>query len=168
MHQDMKEATDFLLDSNSGQIACRVLTKKNYEKDITIRSYKNGHKTEIDKLKEGYAKYYFYAWKTDTKILDYVILDIDVFRKYLDNPIRIVDNGDNTGFNVYPLKSIEDCILFQYEETYELIDYFHKVIGKKILYESHMRAGKLYIESHLPTMIFITKEQIDELNKLLN
>jgi len=60
--KDMKEATDLVLTISSGDIAVRIRRKKFTEKaeqfgfDWSIRCRSNGHKTEIHKLKEGFAR----------------------------------------------------------------------------------------------------------------
>lgn len=68
--RDMEEATDLVLEIIGGTMAVRIRRKRYYHFfDWTIR-YKIGNnniKTEIHKLREGFADWYFYGYSADDK-----------------------------------------------------------------------------------------------------
>lgn len=80
--QDNKEATDFIISLKGSTIAARIRRPDCKFRDLTIRSRRdNGMKTELAKIREGYASRYFYAW-TDSNftIIAWMLLDIDKAR----------------------------------------------------------------------------------------
>lgn len=71
--QDMEEATDLILFVEGGTMAVRVRRHKYWTKNnddpewsVRFRSRQN-KKTEIDKLREGLADWYFFAYSQDDK-----------------------------------------------------------------------------------------------------
>ena len=81
--------------------------------DLTIRSQsENNCKTEIDKITEGKAQVYFYAYenKERTKLEQINICDVDIIRelykrkKYKDRS----NKDDNTKFITFDFKDIRD------------------------------------------------------------
>lgn len=119
LKEDTEQGFDAVLSFPDVKIPIRI-RKHEYLKymDLTIRSKsKYNNKTEIDKLKEGFGDYYFYAWTDETKtskgnnnILTYMILDLSVFRNtVLENPsIKDKPNFDGTCFNTYTMKQLQD------------------------------------------------------------
>ena len=104
--QDTQQATDIVVATSVGTIAVRVRTyrstiAKGY-RDFTIRTRSClGNRTEIDKLREGFAKWYIYAWEDDSgKIDQYILVDMDIVRdqRLLDVARRDISNGDGTMF----------------------------------------------------------------------
>ena len=102
--QDTKEATDLVIDVIGGTVAVRTrrhATDKGY-RDFTIRCRSTwGQKTEIDKLREGYAKWYLYAWEQRDGGYEYILLDMDRVRDsgLLDGRKQVIINRDGrTGF----------------------------------------------------------------------
>jgi len=89
--RDMEEATDLILSVSSGDIAVRIRRNENYleslkpnrQLDWSVRVKNNGHKTEIDKLQEGFARWYFMGWSLDDKaeLADWYLIDMDKIRK---------------------------------------------------------------------------------------
>jgi hypothetical protein len=111
--EDMERNTDLLIfEYNSLRIALRVRDANIKYRDVTIRSYNKGYKTEVDKIKEGFGDYMLYCWGSLDKdkvptISDYLLFDLDCFRKlndyfYMDNK----DNKDGTKFNIYSTPKI--------------------------------------------------------------
>jgi hypothetical protein len=99
--QDVKFATDFLVFSiNPFKIACRLRTYKfiNFKDEFTIRcSLYSGNKTELDKIREGFADYIFYGFvdEKEEKIVSYFIGDLNVFRDYEGGiDVRVFQNTD--------------------------------------------------------------------------
>ena len=104
--KDLSEATDFEIDNiNNMTVASRIRRNEYYNNtqyryEFTIR-YKlhSGNITEIDKIKQGYAKFLFYGFlnNDETEIIQWVIMDLDYFRRGISNgvkPINIMINKD--------------------------------------------------------------------------
>jgi len=113
--EDMKQSTDLKVTVAAGDVAVRVrrynpqFCDKKYH-DLTIRAYNNGHKTELDKLRAGFAQWYLYAW-TDNQggFDDWILVSIDKMREagLLDNNRKVKMNKDNrTGFVAYSLSEL--------------------------------------------------------------
>jgi hypothetical protein len=88
-------------------------------RDFTIRTKsKNGYKCEADKLIEGYGQVYFYGWmdSTETRLVDWIIVDIDKIRNKIQENGRYYDNIDNTGFKAYPVNWLQqnNALIRQY------------------------------------------------------
>lgn len=117
--RDMEEATDLVLKIAGGTMAVRIRRKqyKNYM-DWTIR-YKIGNndiKTEIHKLKEGFADWYFYGYSADdvNKLDFWCLIDLyrireeEVLDKDWSHTLR--HNTDNrTSFISIPIKELFDA-----------------------------------------------------------
>jgi hypothetical protein len=108
--EDMERNTDLLIyEYNSLRIALRVRNIENCKwRDITIRSYNKGYKTELDKINEGFGDYMLYCWGLIDKnnqpiIKDYLLFDLDLFRQRHDYFLEESDkpNKDGTKFNIY-------------------------------------------------------------------
>ena len=90
---DKEQGTDFLVFSIKPiKVGIRLRTynyylKPEYRRQFTIR-YKlaSGNKTEYQKIKEGLVDYILYGFvnEDETKIIQYFIGDLDVFRDYED------------------------------------------------------------------------------------
>lgn len=111
--EDMKQATDFVLEiSGGGTVAVRVRRGGKFYGDITIRSVARGAKTEIHKLREGWAKYYLYCWTDTAGTIDkWVLFDLDKAREaglfIQEWPYK--PNGDGTGFIKIPILNLVSC-----------------------------------------------------------
>jgi len=57
--KDMGECTDIIIKSASKNVSVRLRRRNCSFRDLTIRAYNKGYKTEIDKIKEGYGDWYF-------------------------------------------------------------------------------------------------------------
>jgi hypothetical protein len=80
-------------------------------RDFTIRTKsKNGYKCEYDKLIQGCGQVYFYGWMdiTETKIIDWIIVDIDKIRNKIEENGKYYDNIDNTGFKAYQIDWLKE------------------------------------------------------------
>ncbi len=90
--EDTKQATDLILNLDGGQMAWRMRHIdyalgneargiRPYGYQWSVRQYCRGHKTEIDKLREGFARWYFFGYgDDDKKIPAYFIIDLDEVR----------------------------------------------------------------------------------------
>jgi len=106
---DMKHATDLDVQILGGRVAVRIRRDIRY-RDLTIRAVNNGKKTEIHKLREGYGDWYLYAWTTENRVSDWILVDISVMR--LNNCFTetrpIIMNKDGcTGFVTYSIGELQ-------------------------------------------------------------
>jgi hypothetical protein len=80
--QDMKQATDFVMNVRGGKVAVRIRrdVASSY-RDLTIRSRRpNGTETELQKIKNGFADFYLYLWTMNDEIIDWWLVDIGKMR----------------------------------------------------------------------------------------
>lgn len=138
IERDMKEATDLVLKLSGGDIAVRVRGHKylyphpyNTEPlsfDWSVRfKARYGHRTEIDKLREGFAKWYFFAManEDETDIFDYALLDLDKIRSegILDQADRwmVHPNYDGSSGGYYPMRDLLDlgCVVYHKNIMYD-------------------------------------------------
>ena len=124
--EDMKQATDMVVEVNVGAIAVRVRRIKfnNPYDDVTIRSYSRGNKTEIHKIKEGWGSWYLYAWD---RCNNWVFYDIDRLRDsgLLEDEIKQIPNGDGTRFHSISVKTLDkhEVIVDCSENIREYLDF---------------------------------------------
>jgi len=79
--QDATEATDMVVTVTGGTVAVRIRRDECRWRDLTLRSWRaSGHTTELAKVKAGFAKWYLYAWTTQGRITEWVLVDMDVAR----------------------------------------------------------------------------------------
>lgn len=67
---------------------------------------------ELDKLKSGMGNCYFYGWlnPAQTRIVDYILVDMNAFRPWLDTGYDERPNrGDGTWARYYSIKRIRDA-----------------------------------------------------------
>jgi len=123
LKQDQQEGFDLVLSFASGNIAVRLRKNKYFftYRDFTVRYQSNNPnaKTEIHKIIEGCADYYFYGWESQdgTRVEYYMILGLDMFRIALidDPPREPIKNYDGTSFLHYDLPWLvrNDVILYK-------------------------------------------------------
>jgi hypothetical protein len=115
--EDNKRATDFTVKLVGGSIAVRLRRAECRFRDLTIRARRdNGVKTELAKIKEGYASRYFYGWVDDKhNISEWMLVDLDKVRsaRLLDREWALIPNGDGTYFIAIPFTvlSKSDCLI---------------------------------------------------------
>jgi hypothetical protein len=116
--EDKENATDYKITLETGNIACRVRRPSCKYRDLTIRATRtSGSKTELEKIKEGYARWYLYAWAKDNVTFDaWIFVDLDKLRKsdLLSKEHQIISNPDGeTGFVALSLNDLflNDCII---------------------------------------------------------
>jgi len=83
---DRQEATDYVIELTGGKVGCRIRRCEYYRRfaDFTLRSSRpSGQKTEIEKLREGWGDWYLYGWECDGSLIDWKLIDLDVFRQTL-------------------------------------------------------------------------------------
>lgn len=118
---DMKYATDMIVEVNNGHVAVRIRRSVYSYRDLTIRSYKNGYKTELDKLKEGYADWYLYAWenKTQSGLAEYILIDLEIARPLFFMDLQEKTNNDGTKFVIIPIPYLKQ---FEAIKAHEILE----------------------------------------------
>jgi len=125
--QDMEQATDLVLEIIGGTMAVRVRRRKyldnakDFGLDWSIRYRNAGHKTEIHKLREGFADWYFYGYSANDidAIAYWALIDLEMVRaagmlaKENSYKWSMHDNGDGTAGMYIPIIELEKagCIM---------------------------------------------------------
>jgi hypothetical protein len=112
--EDTKRATDMVVEVAGGTVAVRVRDWVRDFRDWTIRTRRrSGARTEMAKLKEGFANWYLYGWcKPDGRIGDYVLIDLAAVRTHglLDIPRREQSaDGWQTAFVAIPVPELRNA-----------------------------------------------------------
>ncbi|HYT43386.1 MAG TPA: hypothetical protein VEP90_13695, partial [Methylomirabilota bacterium] len=85
VEEDNKHATDYVVTMGRGSIAVRLRRPFYDQRDLTIRSRRDNGiktiKTELAKIKEGYAFRYFYGWTDKNIIPEWMLVDLDKLRQ---------------------------------------------------------------------------------------
>ena len=106
---DLEHATDLEVHVTGGNIAVRIRRDIPW-RDLTIRAKNGNARTEIHKLKDGYADWYLYAWTTANNISDWLLIDLNVMRSKgcFDESRPVTMNKDGyTAFVKYSLPELE-------------------------------------------------------------
>lgn len=118
--EDMTQAFDLKITTQRGRVAVRIRRASSQYRDLTIRAYNKGYKTEIHKLREGFGDWYLYAWEGDNKISEYALIDINKARHIFENDRDLIPNKDGgaTGFFAYSFDELIKCgALTAYERS---------------------------------------------------
>jgi hypothetical protein len=125
---DIHKATDFTVKVETGDIACRI-RRSRYLKDfgdITIRySRPSGTPTEYEKIRKGFAKWFFYGWADENdKITAWIFVDLDKLRAsgLLENRTPVF-NKDGTSFVAIPITDLEKngCIKAEFRDGIKIV-----------------------------------------------
>lgn len=90
--KDTKQATDYVLIVSSGAIGCRIRNGRwvfNKYHEFTVRASRpSGAITELEKIRTGYPRWYFYGWADGSLMPYWIFVDVDIFRSsgQIDNP----------------------------------------------------------------------------------
>ena len=119
---DTQRATDLRWLNTSGaqsaRVACRLRDHSYfllYPNEFTIRSYSNGHPTEMDKIMSGHGTHFLYGFRTQDgqHIAAWSFLDLFVFRGWFFKAQQrfllgrsqqmwsVKDNDDGTRFHAF-------------------------------------------------------------------
>jgi hypothetical protein len=116
--EDQQYNADYVLTVSSGKIACRIRRPSCKYRDFTIRAWRKlGTKTELQKIKEGFGKWYLYAWAKNNYVFDdWMLIDLDKFRAsgLLNTSRDLTQNPDGTtGFIHFNLSELYlgNCIV---------------------------------------------------------
>lgn len=132
--EDTKQSTDMVIEmDNKATIAVRIRRSSSRFRDFTIRAQaKHGGKTELAKLREGWADWYIYAWENDSHAInEFVLINLPQLRKanglsdYHLSPFK--SNGDGTGFRSLTIQQLKRfnaliagrVLISGYWETYQ-------------------------------------------------
>jgi hypothetical protein len=121
-YEDGNLSFDLAFDLNF-TVSVRI-RKFNYIKyfDLTIRSKsKNNGYTEVDKIKDGLAQIYFYAYmdSNETELIKVRIVNVDSIRKLIkDQKYEKRINNDNTEFLAFKFKDIhlENGAIYKFDK----------------------------------------------------
>lgn len=135
--KDTQEATDMVVKIDGGDVALRVREPSCIYRDLTIRTRsKNGGKTEIHKLHEGFGDWYLYGWGDGREtVKEYILVDLNRVRKFelFRVPRRENYNHDGTKFISIPIGELQmcGCLVSSHlsSDTQDLVD---KYISNKI------------------------------------
>ena len=114
--EDRTQATDGVLQTDRGDIGMRFRRETDF-RDFTLRlSRPEGIKTEVEKVREGWPRWYLYGWTDRETIREWVFIDMDTFRKFVnlsDAALapRVKRNRDETEFVFWTLEEIRPAIL---------------------------------------------------------
>ena len=100
--EDMSRSTDLVMTVEGGNVAVRVRRQKYHStfRDLTIRAWRSsGVKTELQKIIDGFGRWYLYAWADDNGIIDWLLVDLNKLRgsDLFDRPY-IINKDNTTGF----------------------------------------------------------------------
>ena len=120
--KDKKQATDFVVIIDGGEISVRIRRDNCKFRDLTIRSVNKGMKTEIHKIMEGFSRYYLYCWTKQKRITEWIFVDLDKFREsgLLESPRSDINNFDGTLFKAYSIQELHqnDCLIAKQLENF--------------------------------------------------
>ena len=107
---DKKHSTDLKIRVSSGDVAVRIRRSYQQFRDLTIRAKNGNSKTEIHKLRDGYADWYLYLWTDSGGICDWILVDIQKMRDSgmlsEARPVKINNDG-YTGFYAYSILELQ-------------------------------------------------------------
>lgn len=91
--RDRTEAIDYEIKVPTGDIACRIRRAEHcYSRDLTVTTLRpSGAIPEVQKILQGCARWYLYAWAHQGCFLDWMFVDLDVVRReeLLEGAIRM-------------------------------------------------------------------------------
>lgn len=129
--EDTKQATDLVVESTAGAVALRIRDSSCKYRDLTLRSARKrpdgslNRNVELKKIRDGRARWYFYAWTTAPtgRIGDYLLIDLDRLRAsgLLDGDRPEKLNEDKVTFfvkiTVEEMRAVPGCLLVDNVKT---------------------------------------------------
>lgn len=119
---DRKRATDMMVKIVGGSVAVRIRRPHYTFRDLTIRAARsNGVKTELDKIREGFADWYLYAWANGNGTFEeYMLLDVHKLRAsgLLENrPLKWNRDGQTAFISIGKIELyLNDCMVAHSED----------------------------------------------------
>jgi hypothetical protein len=131
---DTKQAADLVVvRAKNLTIAARIrranyYQNRNYRYQFTVRSFNNGHKTELQKITDGWGDWMLYGFaasddENETEIAHWRLLDLDVFRASCIRKtytVRRGDNGDGTAFVAFDIPSFPSDLVIATSEDIDV------------------------------------------------
>jgi hypothetical protein len=117
LDDDTNKATDMVVSVTGGDVAVRVRRDKTVFRDLTLRSWRAfGVKTELQKIRDGFADWYLYAWTDGGVITEWILVSLEKLREsgILDMEHEEIVNVDGeTSFVVIPIGELRqyNCII---------------------------------------------------------
>jgi CRISPR/Cas system CSM-associated protein Csm4 (group 5 of RAMP superfamily) len=113
---DSKKATDFVVRVVGGDIAVRIRRASQKHRDLTIRSYNNGYRTELQKIKEGFGRFYLYCWENEkNELAEWMLVDLNLLRTSgaLENRHEFINEDRITRFIAIPTNYLKstNCLV---------------------------------------------------------
>lgn len=180
---DNKNATDYIITIESGgKIACRV-RREHFEKypDFTIRFKRiSGVVTEYEKLKNSAdkARWYLFCWthkRNINKIVSYIIIDLDVFKKTGFFNIKLaptINDDGKSSFVFVPVKFLKykNVIISSNNVDMDKLDddlicVYDDLISNKIFTQQSEASLKNIIKKNIIDCNFFYKENYKEIIK---
>lgn len=117
---DRKHATDLVVTVKGGDVAVRVRRGNCKYRDLTLRAMRDSHvPTELQKIKDGYARWYLYGWIKHDELDEWMLIDLDKLRSSgLLEQQRIISNYDGTHFIALSRVALRDCIIVERRVMY--------------------------------------------------
>lgn len=110
---DIKHSTDLKIKITSGDVAVRIRRANKDFRDLTIRAKNGNSKTEIHKIREGFADWYLYLWTNDlNRVCDWILVNVGIMRScdMFSDKRKIIMNKDGyTGFVAYSINELDKC-----------------------------------------------------------
>lgn len=110
--KDTMQATDYVIQTISGDIACRLRRLAQCPHlDFTIRASRpSGTETELAKILSGFARFYLYGWvEIKPELRKWMFVDLDILRRsgLLRDGGEALTNKDGTQFLAISWDDIE-------------------------------------------------------------
>jgi hypothetical protein len=137
-YDDQHKATDLI--TRDARIAVRTRKFKDikYKDEFTIRSKRNGTKTEYEKIIAGWGDYLFYGFRNaaETQIIYWHLIDLYTFREHVETN-RDIPNGDGTFFKSFRYDEFPPELIVKKGTSYAtyLMQEFFKIIPREKLKE---------------------------------
>lgn len=169
-NEDMRQATDLVVTVQDGDIAVRIRRSgyRSKYRDLTIRSYNNGCRTELDKIKEGWGRWYLYLWEcTENNICDWILADLNKVRELnlLENRKEIPNTDKTTRFISISADELRNtgCLVDEAEFEPGYLDNPRLYLANKIG-QGHLEPGMNLEKLLILFERFGIKKSIDELS----
>ena len=116
LERDRIEAIDYEIKVPSGDIACRIRRAERCRyRDLTLTALRHsGAISEVQKILQGHAGWYLYAWARDSVFVDWMFVDLDVVRdrEVIQNALKrkqYRDLPDGNRFLCIPFGVLHEC-----------------------------------------------------------
>lgn len=116
LERDRTEAIDYEIKVPSGDIACRIRRAERCRyRDLTLTALRpSGAISEVQKILQGHAGWYLYAWAQGGVFVDWMFIDLDIVRQrqLIQETLRLRqyrDLPDGNRFIYIPYQALDEC-----------------------------------------------------------